>query len=112
MFDTQIKLITALKTTNTKGFDIPSSNVELMVMAEKRSVSKSEVYQAMQNNLSPSTIFLVHSDEWALTRVVKDNVETYATHVLYNGITYEVIRIGDGSGKSQLPPNTTEIVCG
>lgn len=73
--------------------------IKYSVMAEKLSVTRSEVYAAYQAGLIAKWVFAVNPEDYEMTRqITVDGNEVYATKVIYNNTEYLVIRTYGAKG--------------
>ena len=66
------------------------------IFTERKSVTRAEYYSAYASGLSPRYVFNMSPDDYecAAVRVTEDEEtrEYLPSHLIYNGITYEIIR--------------------
>lgn len=84
----------ATHTVNSMGDPIPSGETERAVYINKKSVQRSEFYQAAATGLKPEIVFEVHTFEY--------EDETVFRH---GDKRYNIIRVYD------LPGDLTELIC-
>lgn len=80
MDDTLILLSTTYE-QNKYGVDVPT-NTEKEIFCDRRSISRSEFFNAGRNGLNPQYVFTVFKGEY--------NGETVCK---YNGLTYAIYRV-------------------
>ena len=82
-----------ITTIDDAGYETEAqTTVSYDVFVNKKSVARAEFYSALQSALKPTQIFELRAEEWELTRHLENSKEVYATQLIYNGATYEIIR--------------------
>lgn len=105
MFKDIAKLIYITTTQDDDGFDIESDTV-IEVFVNKKSVTRSEFYTAMQSGIKPSIVFELRTEDWELSRHNIEEKVLYAEKVEYDSGTYDIIRSYE-KGESMI-----ELTCG
>jgi SPP1 family predicted phage head-tail adaptor len=104
MYNQEVILIGVTYTEDEIGNQVGTES-RTTVLAKKSSVSQSEFYEAQTDDLKPELLFIIHTFEY-----------TGESLLIYNGITYTIIRTyyGDGSSlmKNGLKGDEVEITCG
>lgn len=82
-----------------------TTTVETEVYLNKKSVSGTEFYKAIQSGINPSITFETRTSDFELTRHLEadTNKPLYATQVKYDGAVYDIIRTYE-------KPNTNDIM--
>lgn len=86
MRNCRITLLTKYK----DGKEIKHNSV--VIFAEKKSLARSEFYAAYSSGLKASYMFDILPREYSLADVEQNGVIYHATHVVYEGHEYEIIR--------------------
>jgi SPP1 family predicted phage head-tail adaptor len=107
MMDKQISLVYTGDTEqqDADGFPI-TGDINTEILAEHKSVTRTEFYSAMQSGMKPSIVFEIWNDDFELTRHIVNDKPAYADRVEYDGVTYNIIR-------TYSTDNTKlELICG
>jgi hypothetical protein len=83
--------------------------VDTEVFLNKKSVSGTEFYKAVQSGVTPSITFETRTSDFELTRHIEADTSKplYATRVKYDGAVYDIIRTYDKPNVDDI----TVIVC-
>lgn len=99
-FDHELTLITLKHTENNMGDSI-STETELTILCNVRSVNRSEHYAAASNGMKPEITFIVNQYEYSGQSVVE-----------FEGKRYKVIRDFRKKGSADIADfETTELIC-
>lgn len=79
-----IKLITVEKGQDASGFEVDTLT-EYEVLAEIKSVGRTEFYMASHEGIKVAIIAVVNLDDW-------DAISSQPEKVSYNGDTYRIVR--------------------
>lgn len=90
---------------NENGFPI-QRKYEIPVFCKKKSVTHSEFYNAMRADVLVRLILEIRIEEWEESAHIVDGKKEYATKIIYDGGTYDVIRYFE-KGKAMV-----QVTCG
>lgn len=85
---TLVTIVSALQS----GFKTEISRTETEVMAEKKSVTYKEFYEAQRNSLNVSMIVKLNVDDYDSAIVMDGNVKYRPTIVIYDDVEYRIVR--------------------
>lgn len=94
MRNDRVVLVTKYKDGTTIGRN------EVEIWAEKKSLTRSEFYASYAAGLKASYVFDVLPDEYHLADYMVNGVTYHATHVMYEGQEYGIIRTYEKSFNS------------
>lgn len=86
-----IELIVITKEPDADGFE-QDSEESLEVMAEIKSVKRSEFYQAARDGINVQLAAVVNLDDMVAATIVKDGKKKKPTIVRYDGTDYKIAR--------------------
>lgn len=94
------KRITLVTNSVINGEIMPHS---VEVWACKKSITRSEFYTSYQSGLAPQIIFQLRLSAYKLSQVADENGEKrYASSIVYEGTTYNVIRTYEDNDMVEL----------
>lgn len=86
-----VNLIYTVKGKDADGF-ITETEVKTEVYANKKSVSRTEYYKAMEIGMQPECIFEMYSDDYKLSEHEVSGKKRYADFIEHDGIKYTIGR--------------------
>lgn len=87
----ELTLITVTTEKDGAGFRKEKRH-ELNVIAEKKSVKRTEFYSAMKSNIIPKFTFEVYAEEYEATKQEDEEGIHYATKAICDNEEYDIIR--------------------
>jgi uncharacterized membrane protein YcgQ (UPF0703/DUF1980 family) len=91
MFKDIANLLYVTSTKDVDGFLIETEE-KTEVYVNKKSVTRSEFYTAMQAGMKPSIVFELRVEDFEMTLHMENNKPVYAQKIEYDGFVYEIIR--------------------
>jgi SPP1 family predicted phage head-tail adaptor len=99
------KLIYTTSTEDDDGFSSGEVETKIEVFVEKKSITRTEFYSAMQAGMKPQIVFSLRLEDWELSKHEVDGKVKYAEKVEYDGNAYDIIRTYEVG-------QTIELICG
>ena len=91
MFKDIANLIYTTETEDSDGYAI-ETDVKTEVFVNKKSVTRSEFYTAMQSGMRPSVVFELRIEDYELTKHIVNGKALFADKVEYDEAIYDILR--------------------
>lgn len=85
-------LVYSVNAKNENGFPV-QARTECHVYVREKSATRTEFYEAYRSGITVSRVFEVRLEDYNLTEhVTANNKKAYATQIVYDGATYDIVR--------------------
>lgn len=84
-------LLFIMITQDEDGFFIEQKK-EIEIFVTEKSVTRSEFYNALRNDIAVKTILEARIEDFELSEHIVDGKRKYATQIRYNGEVYDIVR--------------------
>lgn len=85
------ELIYVVKGKDADGF-VTETETKVEVFVNKKSVSRTEYYKAMEVGMQPECIFEMYSEDYKLTEHMVSGKKRYAEYIDHDGMRYTIGR--------------------